>query len=189
MLSQNNNIPVIYSAGEVQDLIDKAKAGDKHAFGLIYKSFLTPLYRYVLSRCNDVTLTDDICQTTFLRFYEALPRYSPTKSPLAYLFTIARNLLINEHQKMKPEYVDQETLSMFDDPSNFVEEIDTTIEYDRIKALINELSSNEQDVIHLFYHSELEFKEIALIMDQREDWVRQTKHRALKKLQSKVKSL
>ena len=97
--------------------------------------------------------------------------------------------MINEHQKMKPEYVGQETLSMVDDSSNFVEEIDTTIEYDRIKVLIDELSSNEQDVIHLFYHSELEFKEIALIMNQREDWVRQTKHRALKKLQSKVKSL
>lgn len=189
MLSQNNKSSVIYSAGEVQNLLDKAKSGDKHAFDLIYSSFLTPLYRYVLSRCGDTTLTDDICQMTFLRFYEALPRYEHKKSPLAYLFTIARNLLINEHTKMKPEYVDHETIQTFDDESNFLEEIDTAITYSHIKGFVEELSSNEQDVINLFFLSELEISEIASIMNQREDWVRQTKHRALKKLQSKVKHL
>lgn len=188
MLSQNNNSSVIYSVGEIKNLVDRAKAGDKQAFDLLYKNFLTPLYRYVLSRCGDINLSDDICQTTFLRFYEALPRYENNKSPLAYLFTIARNLIINEHHKLKPEYLDNETIFEVGDDSNFTEEIDTKITYKQIKVFIKELSASEQDVINLIYLSELDTKEVASVLEQQEEWVRQVKHRALKKLQIKTKN-
>lgn len=189
MLSQNNNSSVIYSVGEIKSLLDKAKAGDKQAFALLYKSFLTPLYRYVLSRCGDTNLSDDICQTTFLRFYEALSRYENNKSPLAYLFTIARNLLINEHRKSKPEYLDKETIFEVSDNYDFTEEIDIKITYKQIEVFIKELSNDEQDVINLIYLSEFDTKEVAYVLEQKEDWVRQVKHRALKKLHIKAKTL
>lgn len=188
MLSQNNNSSVIYSVGEIKNLVDRAKAGDKQAFDLLYKNFLTPLYRYVLSRCGDINLSDDICQTTFLRFYEALPRYENNKSPLAYLFTIARNLIINEHHKLKPGYLDNETIFEVGDDSNFTEEIDIKITYKQIEVFIKELSASEQDVINLIYLSELDTKEVASVLEQQEEWVRQVKHRALKKLQIKTKN-
>ena len=187
MLSQNNNLPVIYSVGEIKVLIDKAKSGDKQAFDLLYKNFLTPLYRYVLSKCGDVHLSEDICQLTFLRFYEALPRYENKKSPLAYLFTTARNLIINEHNKFKPEYLDNEKIFEVKDDSDFSKEIDIKITYKQIESFIKELSNNEQDVVNLIYLSELDIKEVASVLEQTEEWVRQIKHRALKKLQIKSK--
>lgn len=186
MLSQSKNSTVIYSTGDIKKLVEKAKEGDKHAFELIYNTFLTPLYRYVLSRCGDVNLTEDICQSSFLRFYEALPRYENTKSPLAYLFTIARNLIINEYKKLKPDYTDNEEDFFIENEVDFVEEINTKINFDQIMILVKELSSNEQDVINLIYLSEFEIKEVASILEQSEDWVRQVKHRALKKLQIKA---
>lgn len=187
MLSQNNNSSVIYSVGEIKNLVDKAKSGDRQAFALLYKNFLTPLYRYVLSKCGDTNLSDDICQTTFLRFYEALHRYENNKSPLAYLFTIARNLIINEHHKSKPEYLDNETIFEVGDGSDFTEEIDIKITYKQIEIFIRELTPSEQDVINLIYLSELDTKEVASVLEQSEEWVRQVKHRALKKLQIKTK--
>jgi hypothetical protein len=82
--------PVIGSVGEntedLRSLILKAKKGDTEAFGVVYRTLYTPLYRYVFSRCRDKELTNDVCQQAFLRFFQALPGYEPNKSPLAYLF-------------------------------------------------------------------------------------------------------
>ena len=102
MLSQNQSKSVIYSVEEVKllkKLILSAKNGDSSAFEVIYQRLFSPLYRYTFSKCGDKDLTNDICQQTFLNFYKALPSYEPEKSPLAYLFTIAKRLLINHSEK------------------------------------------------------------------------------------------
>lgn len=189
MLSQNNNSSVIYSVEDIQRLVTQAKRGDKESFALLYQHFLTPLYRYVLSHCKDVSLTDDVCQTTFLRFYTSLDRYQLKETPLVYLFTIARRILINEHQKMKPDLYDDEMFESFHDEHDFVSDIDIQITYKNIEVFIDELSEGEQEVLSLFYKGELSIQEIASLLEKTEDWVRQVKHRALKKLQAKVKNI
>lgn len=189
MLSQNNNSSVIYSTGEIESLINKAKAGDKEAFSLIYKHFLTPLYRYVLSRCGDIHLSEDICQTTFLRFYSSLGRYEIKTSPLAYLFTIARRILINEYHKFKSEEFDDETFDQIENNHDFINEIDIKLISKHIDNFIKELTQNEQEVINLLYFSELSIKEVSEILEKKEDWVRQIKHRALKKLHIRASHL
>ncbi len=75
MLSQNNFSPVISTRGDgvaLRKLILEAKQGNKQAFATVYSTLYTPLYRYVISKCHDKELVDDICQQTFLKFYEAL---------------------------------------------------------------------------------------------------------------------
>jgi RNA polymerase sigma-70 factor (ECF subfamily) len=118
MLSQNHTKGVIEDAEDKEkltELILKAKQGDKEAFELVYIELYTPLYRFVLSRSRNVQTTQDICQDTFMRFYEALPRYEPDTHPLAYLFTIAKRLLINLSIKHKPVEIDEEMMATFSD--------------------------------------------------------------------------
>ena len=128
MLSQNNNSPVISNVGDgvlLRNLILKAKKGDKEAFGQVYLTLYTPLYRYVLSKCRDKELVDDICQQTFLKFYEALNSYEPEKTPLAYLYTIAKRLLINHREKKTFESFDETLLESFDDnQGTLIDELD-----------------------------------------------------------------
>ena len=99
----------------LKKLIISAKNGDSDAFSEVYKKLYTPLYRYTLSRCHDIELTKDICQQTFLKFYESLHTYEPEKSPLAYLFTIAKRLLINHHEKKSFTSIDESTLETLTD--------------------------------------------------------------------------
>ena len=120
MLSQNPKRPVIGSVGDgetddLRSLILAAKKGDTEAFGVVYETLFSPLYRYVFSRSRDKELTNDICQQAFLRFFQALPGYEPDKSPLAYLFTIAKHVLINAGVKKTSVPLDEVLLETTED--------------------------------------------------------------------------
>ena len=186
MLSQNHDNPVIRGVGDVEalkELVLQAKQGDKEAFEALYTRLIIPLYRYVISRCQNSDLANDICQQTFLNFYKALATYEPEKSPLAYLFTIAKRLLINESEKKSPLPFDEtffETIG--DDGIDILGETHIKRLAESINTYLPHLSTDEQDVIRLYFYGEFSHKEIAEIIDREEAYVRKIKERALKKL-------
>lgn len=188
MLSQNNFSSVISSVGEelaLKELIIAAKKGDNDAFGTLYTKLFTPLYRYVHSRIYDEEVTKDICQQTFLKFYEALATYEPKKSPLAYLFTTAKHLLINHRVKKSSISFDETFSEIYADESiKIIDEADTKMLISSINDLLPSLSEDEQDIIRLYFYAELSYKEIAEILDKEETHLRKLKERALKKLRA-----
>jgi RNA polymerase sigma factor (sigma-70 family) len=187
MLSQNPKSTVNIDVEDyqtLQKLVLQAKQGDKESFEVLYNTFITPLYRYVLSRTKDVPEAEDICQTTFLQFYQALPRYEMTTSPLAYLFTIAKRRMINQALKMTSVPYENEDLEQEHDDTDIVEETHVAFLAERIDSYLEHLTKDEQEVIRLHYYSELEHKEIAAILEKEEAYIRQIKSRALKKLRA-----
>lgn len=186
MLSQNNNSPVISFAGDdilLKKVILRAKNGDKEAFAALYTQLYTPLYRYILSRSKDKELAEDVCQQTFLKFFEALSSYEPEKSPLAYLFTIAKRLLINHGEKKSFEQFDETFLETYDDEStSIIDEIHLERLSQEINTFLPKLTNDEQEVIRLYFFSELSYKEISDILEKEEAYLRKIKERALKKL-------
>lgn len=186
MLSQNNNSPVISNVGDgilLRNLILKSKQGDREAFGQVYTTLYTPLYRYVLSKCRDRELVDDICQQTFLKFYEALNSYEPEKTPLAYLYTIAKRLLINHREKKTFESFDEALLESFDDNRGIlIDELDIQNLSKVVDTYLPNLTEDEQEVIRLYFYAELTYKEISDTIDKEEAYIRKIKERALKKL-------
>ncbi len=193
MLSQNNSSSVIVSAGDheaLKKLILQAKKGDSGAFSQVYTTLYVPLYRYVISKSHDSELANDVCQQTFLQFFQALAYYEPEKSPLAYLFTIAKRLLINHGEKKTFEPFDEALLETFsDDKEDILETIDIKHLSDKVIEFLPSLSTDEQDVIRLYYFSEFTYKEISDIIEKEEVYIRKIKERALKKLRILTKHL
>jgi RNA polymerase sigma-70 factor (ECF subfamily) len=186
MLSQNNSSPVIVDAGDpsaIKKLILQAKQGDREAFGTLYSALYVPLYRYVISKCHDRELANDICQQTFLKFYEALSSYEPEKSPLAYLFTIAKRLLINHGEKKTFESFDEILIDTYSDETQVIlDEVHLKNLAEHINSYLPSLTHDEQEVIRLYFFSELSYKEISDVIEKEEVYIRKIKERALKKL-------
>ncbi len=193
MLSQNNSSPVIVDAGDhsaLKKLILQAKKGDTEAFGALYSTLYVPLYRYVISKSHDVELANDICQQTFLKFYEALGSYEPEKSPLAYLFTIAKRLLINHKEKKTFESFDETLFEIYsDDTVTIIEEVHIKHLAEHITTFLPSLTDDEQEVIRLHFFAELNYKEISDVIEKEEAYIRKIKERALKKLRILVSHL
>jgi RNA polymerase sigma-70 factor (ECF subfamily) len=149
----------------------------------LYTSLYVPLYRYVISKSHDNELANDVCQQTFLRFYEALSSYEPEKSPLAYLFTIAKRLLINHGEKKAFESFDEALLETYnDDTPTILDEIHLKNLAASINTYLPSLTRDEEDVIRLYFFAELSYKEISEVIEKEEAYIRKIKERALKKL-------
>lgn len=193
MLSQNNFSPVIVSIGDaiaLKKLILEAKRGNTEAFGTLYTTLYTPLYRYVISKCRDTELAQDIAQQTFLKFFEALDSYEPEKSPLAYLFTIAKRLLINHSEKKTFESFDESLFKSDNDTTlTVLDETHLRQLAENINSYLPSLTNDEQEVIRLHFFAELSYKEISDILDKEEAYIRKIKERALKKLRILTKHL
>jgi RNA polymerase sigma-70 factor (ECF subfamily) len=194
MLSQNPNEPVIDSVGDdtedLRSLILLAKKGDTQAFGTVYTKLYAPLYRYTFSRSRDVELSNDICQQAFLRFFQALPAYEPNKSPLAYLFTIAKHLLINHSEKKAPIPFDDVLVETKEDESvHIVEDSHVRLLAESIDEYLPSLTQDEREVIRLYFYGELSHKEIGEVLRKEEATVRKVKERALKKLRALTRHL
>jgi RNA polymerase sigma-70 factor, ECF subfamily len=186
MLSQNNSSPVISTVGDavvLKKLVISAKNGNKEAFDRLFQVLYTPLYRYSLSKCQDEAVAEDICQQSFLNFYQSLGKYEPEKSPLAYLFTIAKRLLINHHEKKTFESFDEAFYENYSDgEDSIIDEANTKQLAKSINTYLIHLSRDEQDIIRLYFYAELSYKEISEILDKEEAYLRKIKERALKKL-------
>lgn len=166
-----------------QELVLRAKSGDQDAFGTLYETHLTPVYRYAFIRLGNKEEADDIAQETFLRAYKAIDRFEvTTENFLPYLFTIARNLLINKGKKKTPELmpledVDREAGQISTDTYAIAEETKEIV-----RGALKTLSEADREIIELRFFGERSYAEIAALCDKREDAIRQQVGRALRKM-------
>jgi RNA polymerase sigma-70 factor (ECF subfamily) len=75
-----------------RDLIARSREGDRAAFGQLYVLYETSIYRYAYRLLEDADEADDIRQETFVRAYQALPRFRGEAGFRTYLLTICANL-------------------------------------------------------------------------------------------------
>lgn len=171
-----------------RELIEKAKLGDKEAFGKLYEFYYLPVFRYIHFRIRKKEDTQDLVQTVFIKIYESIDRYQERgKEPLSYFFTVARNTVIDYLRKKQDlnlyENVEVEEEGK-DDPENFAEENEQ-------RRIVNEaiqtLNEDQKEVILLKFMAGLSNSEIANQIGKSQDAVRQIQHRALKVLKEKLK--
>lgn len=66
------------------------------------------LIRYIRYHLADGSEAEDIAQESFVRFYQARTRKEEILRPKAWLFRVARNLLVDLGRKRKPELLDEQ---------------------------------------------------------------------------------
>ena len=169
------------------ELIVRAKAGDRSAFDALYRTYMTPVYRYVYIRLRSREDAEDIVQETFMRAYRTLDRYEANgETFLPYLFTIARNLLINHTKKKRPAPMMHEEIDRHAGSASASDVADSREQSEMIVRAMEALSETEKEVIELKFFGERTYVEIAAILGKREDAVRQRVARALKKLRGQL---
>ena len=171
------------------DIIRRAKNGDAEAFGVLYQEYYTPVYRYVYFRCRfGEDAPEDITQDVFLKAYTSFDAYSYTgTSPLAYLYTIAKNLLIDRGRKKRIPLVhideDDDVLEQIPDgEENANEQMMRREEAQALRDKIQLLSPDQHDVILLRFIDGLSTKEVADALGKNEPAVRKLQSKGLRSL-------
>ena len=104
------------------------------------------IYRYCYFKLHSKELAEDVTQETFFRY---LKHYNctTTASALKYLYTIARNLCVDEYRKPKPESLDEE---ITDDTMEEKLIINLTV-----RTVLSKLTPDEQELLLLRYVNEV----------------------------------
>ncbi len=109
------------------------------------------IYRYCYFKLKDRYMAEDITQETFLRFFES-KGYRDVGRPLAYLYTIARNLCMDEFRKVSMEELKEEVMQ-----EGFEEDV---IERQNLRQAMETLSKEEQELLLLRYVNEVAFADL-----------------------------
>lgn len=102
------------------------------------------IYRYCYFKLHSRERAEDVTQETFLRYLEHY-RCRTTASALKYLYTIARNLCVDEYRKRKAEYRD---VPVPDDTE------DRLVANLAARAALFRLNQEEQELLLLRYANE-----------------------------------
>ncbi len=80
----------------------------------LYRETVSPLYEYVSRRvAANRSLCEDITQETYLRAVHAWRDGNIPNAPLAWLKTVARNLIVNHYRRRLPGSLDSVRLDRF----------------------------------------------------------------------------
>ncbi len=163
-------------------LIQRARDGDHAAFDTLYRTCYAPVYRFVLIRVRSKDEAEDITQDVFIKFLRILPQYESRGSTLPYLFTMARNAVIDHYRKRRPDYNDDALWALASEGPSPEEESALGAEVSKVLKLLDELSDAEEAAIKLRYLDGLSTTEVAAILLKSEDAVRQILSRGIRRL-------
>src|SRR5918997_1938702 len=85
------------------DLLRLSLAGDEDAFTALYRRRQGGVYRFALQMSGSEAVAEDVTQEVFMVLMRDADKFDPTRGSLsAYLYGIARNLVLRSFQKERP---------------------------------------------------------------------------------------
>lgn len=160
--------------------IREAKLGDRDAFGKLYQHYGDRIYRFVYFRCGQHRENaEDIAADVFVKAWEKLHTFKKGNFQ-AWLYMIAKNTLVDFYRSTKMQVPLSE--DVVDNKPSIVDMVSMSLETQRVKEAMKELTPEQQEVLALRFIEDLSYKEIAEIVAKQEDAVRALSSRGIKEL-------
>ena len=84
-----------------RELVEKSKAGDNLAFGMLVRRYQRRIFRLAFHLVRSGAEAEDVTQETFVRAFQAIDRFDGRSEPFTWLYRIAVNLSLNTIRSRK----------------------------------------------------------------------------------------
>ena len=180
-----------------ETLLRQFGSGDAEAFEMLLSRYERPLFNFILRQVGERTRSEELLQDAFLRVVERAGEFKGESKFSTWLYTIARNLCIDESRKMvfrRHKSLDATTVGEDGEGPSLVERTGghvagadrSTIALElrpRIAAAVEALPDEQREVFLLRELQHMPFKEIAVIVGVPENTVKSRMRYALERLQ------
>ncbi len=149
-----------------QMLIKNAQAGDASAFAALVNLHGTLVYNLALRTLNDPQEAEDVAQATFVRAWQALPRFRTESRLSTWLYRITTNLCYNRLPQMKRELAALDPDTDIDLPDNRQDVEDVLLSAEMIEMVqtaVNQLPESYRLLITLRHMQGLSYAEITAV--------------------------
>jgi len=175
------------------------KEGDDTSFELLLQRYRIPLVNFLYRMVRDQAAAEDLAQEVFLRVYRARKRYAPSAKFTTWLFRIATNLALNALRDGRFRQLEQsidETgergEARLDVTDNRPDAVEQLMERDRaefIRRAIEALPEKQRAAVLLHKYHELDYDEIAKILECSESALKSLLFRAYETLRVQLAPL
>ena len=166
-------------------LIESFRAGENEAFEALVRAHRPALYRHALRKLSDHAAAEDAVQETFTRAYKSRARVGDDWRLGAWLHQILANVCIDEANRRKRESTKGSRWATAEVNSNGVmpaleDQLGLDADHTDVVRALRELPNNYQEALELRYVAELEYDEMAEVLEISEENVRARVSRASK---------
>ena len=177
-----------------KELIQKICAGDTQAFRIIVEENQRLVYHVVSRMVDRLEDRDDLCQEIFFKIYENLHKFKHESKLSTWITQIAYNRCLNYLEKKRiPLHGDLEpdrTMDMYPQksltPEQHAEKEDIS---QRLLVAIEKLPIQYRTIITLYHLQQMQYREIAEVMQMPEGTVKSYLFRARKWLKEQLTTI
>jgi RNA polymerase sigma-70 factor, ECF subfamily len=154
----------------------------------IHNRYFSDVYRFAMYRIGDGAIAEDISSEAFTRLLEAVHAKRGPKSNIKGWLIGTTSNLVNDFYRKKYAHQEEELsgnsmVEVDHDPITLVESINFQAQ---VRAAVNELTEEQQQVIALRFSGELSLEETARIMGKKINAIKALQFRALSSLRKKI---
>ena len=177
---ENKNTKKLYID---ENLFKRIGSNDMEALEDLYNLTERTLYAYVLSIVKNHDETLELMQETYIKIMSSAHLYKPMGKPLAWMFTIAKNLYFSKIRKKNRE-VNMDSIDIEDDMRfSYVTDSDDKMV---LETALSILTEEERQIVLLHAVSGMKHREIAESIGLKLSTTLSKYHRALKKIRENL---
>jgi len=170
----------------LRKLIERAKGGDKRAFGRLFRICYEDIYDYITRRVGNHHEAEDLTMQVFFQGLRSVESYEERgHSPRAWLFRIAHNEVVDYFRKTR-------ATAQIDELPEIADTLDVESEVanqEFLGALIKEvmrLPKAQAEVLILRFIEDLSVTETAEVLGKKEVTIRALQFKGIKNLRERL---
>lgn len=147
-------------------LISRARGGDRDAFGALVEQYRDNVYRLAYRMCGNAYDADEAAQEAFVAAWRALPNFRGDAKFSTWLYRLTTNAAIDVMRREKRHQTvgDGEKMELADDADSPQETVERTEQQEAVQKALATLSEEYREVLLLRYMEELDYAEIADVL-------------------------
>ena len=147
-------------------LISRARGGDREAFGALVEQYRDNVYRLAYRMCGNAYDADEAAQEAFVAAWRALPNFRGDAKFSTWLYRLTTNAAIDVMRREKRHQTvgDGEMIDVADDADSPQETVERTEQQEAVQEALATLSEEYREVLLLRYMEELDYAEIAEVL-------------------------
>lgn len=156
---------------EEQVWLDKARQGDKAAFGQLIEAYQGPVYNLAYRMLNNSGEAEEAAQEAFIRAYTRLESYNPAHKFSTWMLSITSNYCIDLIRKRRAlllsidEPLPAHPALQSEKSKGPESQMVTNEQQEMVQELLQELPEDYRQAVVLRYWYEMSYDEIAEVMN------------------------
>ncbi|WP_157960478.1 sigma-70 family RNA polymerase sigma factor [Marinimicrobium alkaliphilum] len=157
-----------------EQLLDAMAAGDMDAMTAFYRRHETRVYRYLMAKLNDSFVAADLLNEVMLDVWRSATRFAGRAKVTTWMLGIANNKVLTYWRKQgRREFTELDDNLTDETPAADLEQAVAAVQDgDRLRAGMQGLSPPHREVLHLVFFEELDYADIANILQVPEGTVK-----------------